>query len=152
MNPEAYLDNIGDDLKAWSQDDSRSDIQKTLKFGGQAEELSTRDDIKTEVVCLRYKPGTFDVPVGSNKPSEWTARVEFLIYRETTGGKIDRDHGFNRMLELLGMCVDWSNQVDAAADIHSDFVDFYAISNGVITDDRPKYFAMPVTFEMTICI
>lgn len=152
MDPNAYLANIESDLKIWSQGDSRPDIKKTLKFAGTAEELSKRDDIEKEAVCVRYRPGTFDVPVGSSKPSEWNVSIEFLIYRETTGGKLDRDNGYSRMLELFGMCVDWSNQVDANADIHSDLADFYAVSNGNITDDRPKYFAIPITFETTICL
>lgn len=152
MNPKAYLTNIGVDLKSYSATHSFDEVTQTINFGGTPEELSSRDGIKRDAVCMRYTPGTFDVLVGSNKPSEWNASIEFLLYVETAGGKTDRVYGYNRLLDIFGICVDWQDQVDAAADIHADMSDFYITQNGTILDDRPKYFAMKLTFNSTICL
>lgn len=152
MDPNAYLNNIASDLKTWSQGDARDDITNTLKFAGTALELNKRDDTDNELICLRFKTGTFGVLVGSNKPSEWDPIIEFLIYVPTTGGKLDRDAGYERLLDLFAMSVEWANQVDANADIHSDFVDFYPTRNDGTAEDNPAYWAMPLQFTGTVCI
>lgn len=151
MQPGDYLTNLGANLKAYS-DANDGGVEQTINFGGTAEELSSRDGIRRNAVCLRYAPGTFDVPVGPNKPSEWNSTIEMMLYVETAGGKRDRQYGYDALLTLLGTCVAWQGQVDAAADIHADMVDFYIVSNGAVIDDRPKYYAMVLTFNATICL
>lgn len=127
-------------------------VEQYILFGGTAEELSSSSGVRSNAVCLRYGPSNFTWPVGSNKPSEWEAAIQALLYVETTGGLLDRKQGYRELLSMVGTCVAWQEQLDPANSINVAMSDFYATQTGAIIDDRPRYYAMTMTFNSTICI
>jgi len=147
MNPKTLLQNAKTSLAGF---DSGNLIQQQINFAGTPNELSGDDGIKENAVCFRYGNGSFEDLVG-NKPSLWRPDLELLLYVETAGGKRSRIFGYDQLLDMFYLCINWSEEV-VGSEIDNDLSRIYILSHSRIEDGSKMFYAITLTFTLEVCL
>lgn len=98
-------------FSSYSDTDSRPDVEKVLKYSGDASDIIRRADIKREVAVFRFQSATTDYLIEDDKPTELSQAWDILIYVEQGDSHSIKEARYDRMLELTDQVMDWGTTV-----------------------------------------
>jgi hypothetical protein len=150
MDRNAILGGYVSDFKSYSTSDSRTTVEKVLKYSGTSSDILRRGDIKKEIVVFRLLGGSANYMLDDEKPDELTQNFEALVYVEQSDGHSTKDVAYDRILEITDQLIDWATQVTGSA-VNSKV---YTISlTGVgATNEQNGYLSASVNFQSIIKI
>lgn len=150
MDRNAILSSYASDFKSYSTSDSRSTVEKVLKYSGTSSDILRRGDIKKEIVVFRLLSGSANYMLDDEKPDELTQNFEALVYVEQSDGHSTKDVAYDRILEITDQLIDWATQVTGSA-VNSKV---YTISlTGVgATNEQDGFLSASVNFQSIIQI
>jgi hypothetical protein len=150
MDRNAILGGYVSDFKSYSTSDSRTTVEKVLKYSGTSSDILRRGDIKKEIVVFRLLGGSANYMLDDEKPDELTQNFEALVYVEQSDGHSMKDVAYDRILEITDQLIDWATQVTGSA-VNSKV---YTISlTGVgATNEQNGYLSASVNFQSIIKI
>jgi hypothetical protein len=119
MDRNSILSGYMTSFSSYSSSDSRTTVEKVLKFSGDNIDIRKRGDIITEVVIFKLLGGSTDALVDADKPTELTQNFEAIVYVEQSNTHSGKDVSYDRMLELTDQLIDWADTT-VATTITSD--------------------------------
>lgn len=111
MDRNAILTGLMTSFSSYSDTDSRPDVEKVLKYSGDASDIIRRADIKREVAVFRFQSATTDYLIEDDKPTELSQAWDILIYVEQGDSHSIKEARYDRMLELTDQVMDWGTTV-----------------------------------------
>ena len=150
MDRNAIFNSLTSSYSSYSSSDSRSTVEKVLKFSGGNIDIRKRGDIKKEVVVFRLLSGTAIDRVEDEKPLDLVQLFEANVYVEQSDSHSGSEVAYDRMLELTDQLMDWANETSAGS-INADVETLSTISVDAI-DEEDGYLSTNVNFESIIKI
>jgi hypothetical protein len=150
LDRNAIINAIKSSYASYSSTDSRSTVEKVLKYSGDSFDLIQRSDIKSEVVVFRLLGGNTDYLVSGDKPVDLIQQFQAIVYIEQSDSHSIKEARYDRMLEISDQLMDWANEV-VASSINSslDTLTFTGVDQ--ITE-QDGYLSTVVNFESIIQI
>jgi len=137
-------------FSSYSGTDSRTTIEKVLKFSGNNFDIRKRGDIKKEVAIFRLLNGTSIDRVEDEKPIDLVQNFEVTVYVEQSDSHSGKDVAYDRMLEITDQLIDWADTTGGDS-INSD-VETLTMTGVNTIDEDDGYLSTNVNFESIIKI
>jgi len=150
MDRNTIFNSLTSSYSSYSSSDSRTTVEKVLKFSGGNIDIRKRADIKREVVVFRLLSGTAIDRVEDEKPIDLVQLFEANVYVEQSDSHSGIEVAYDRMLELTDQLIDWANETSAGS-INADVQTLSMIGVDVI-DEEDGYLSTNVNFESIIKI
>ena len=150
MDRNAILTAYTTSFSSYSSTDSRTTIEKVLKFSGNNFDIRKRGDIKKEVAIFRLLSGTSIDRVEDEKPIDLVQNFEVTVYVEQSDSHSGKDVAYDRMLEITDQLIDWADTTDGDS-INSD-VETLTMTGVNTIDEDDGYLSTNVNFESIIKI
>ena len=150
MDRNAILDGYVSDYKTYSGSDSRTTVEKVLKYSGTSSDILRRGDIKKEIVVFRLLGGSTGYILDDEKPDELTQNFEALVYVEQSDGHSMIDVAYDRILEITDQLIDWAPQV-VGGDVN-DKVYTISLTGVGATTEQNGFLSASVNFQSIIQI
>lgn len=150
MDRNAILTAYTTSFSSYSGTDSRTTIEKVLKFSGNNFDIRKRGDIKKEVAIFRLLSGTSIYRVEDEKPIDLVQNFEVTVYVEQSDSHSGKDVAYDRMLEITDQLIDWADTTDGDS-INSD-VETLTMTGVNTIDEDDGYLSTNVNFESIIKI
>lgn len=150
MDRNAILTAYTTSFSSYSESDSRTTIEKVLKFSGDNFDIRKRGDIKKEVAIFRLLSGTSIDRVEDEKPIDLVQNFEVTVYVEQSDSHSGKDNAYDRLLEITDQLIDWADTTDGDS-INSD-VETLTMTGVNTIDEDDGYLSTNVNFESIIKI
>lgn len=150
MDRNAILTAYTTSFSSYSSTDSRTTIEKVLKFSGNNFDIRKRGDIKKEVAIFRLLSGTSIDRVEDEKPIDLVQNFEVTVYVEQSDSHSGKDVAYDRMLEITDQLIDWADTTGGDS-INSD-VETLTMTGVNTIDEDDGYLSTNVNFESIIKI
>jgi|TARA_R110002020_G_scaffold208745_2_gene414609 hypothetical protein len=150
MDRNSILTSLTTSYSSYSSSDSRSTVEKVLKFSGGNIDIRKRADIKREVVIFRLLSGSAVDRVEDEKPLDLVQLFETNVYVEQADTHSGSEVAYDRMLELTDQLIDWANATSGNS-INSD-VETLSTTGVDTIDEEDGYLSTNVNFECIIKI
>jgi hypothetical protein len=150
LDRNAILTAYTTSFSSYSGTDSRTTIEKVLKFSGNNFDIRKRGDIKKEVAIFRLLSGTSIDRVEDEKPIDLVQNFEVTVYVEQSDSHSGKDVAYDRMLEITDQLIDWADTTGGDS-INSD-VETLTMTGVNTIDEDDGYLSTNVNFESIIKI
>lgn len=150
MDRNAILTAYTTSFSSYSESDSRTTIEKVLKFSGDNFDIRKRGDIKKEVAIFRLLNGTAQDMVEDEKPIDLLQSFDVTVYVEQSDSHSGKDNAYDRLLEITDQLIDWADTTDGDS-INSD-VETLTMTGVDTIDEDDGYLSTNVNFESIIKI
>jgi hypothetical protein len=150
LDRNAILTAYTTSFSSYSSTDSRTTIEKVLKFSGNNFDIRKRGDIKKEVAIFRLLSGTSIDRVEDEKPIDLVQNFEVTVYVEQSDSHSGKDVAYDRMLEITDQLIDWADTTGGDS-INSD-VETLTMTGVNTIDEDDGYLSTNVNFESIIKI
>lgn len=150
MDRNAILSGYVTSFSSYSSTDTRTTVEKVLKYSGNNFDIRKRADIKREVVIFKLLNGSTDYRLNDEKPSELSQRFQALVFIEQPDSHSLKDTIYDRALEISDQLFDWATDT-TASDINSDLWTLTVTGVDSI-EERDGYLSTTVNFESIIQI
>tara|TARA_R110002020_G_scaffold153823_1_gene333270 strand:- start:31 stop:489 length:459 start_codon:yes stop_codon:yes gene_type:complete len=150
MDRNAILSGYISNFSSYSSSDSRSTVEKVLKFSGGNLDLRRRGDIKKEVAIFTLLSGTSVDRVEDEKPTDLIQNFDVTVYVEQSDSHSGKDAAYDRMLELTDQLIDWANATSGNS-INAD-VETITMTGVDTIDEEDGYLSTNINFESIIKI
>lgn len=150
MDRNAILTAYTTSFSSYSGSDSRTTIEKVLKFSGNNFDIRKRGDIKKEVAIFRLLNGTAQDMVEDEKPIELLQSFDVTVYVEQSDSHSGKDSAYDRLLEITDQLIDWADTTGGNS-INSD-VETLTMTGVDTIDEDDGYLSTNVNFESIIKI
>ncbi len=150
MDRNAILSGYVTSFSSYSSTDSRTTVEKVLKYSGNNVDIQKRADIKREVVVFKLLSGLSDYRLNDEKPSELNQRFQALVYIEQPDSHSLKDTIYDRALEISDQLFDWATET-TASDVNSDLWTLTVTGVDSI-EEQDGYLSTTVNFESIIQI
>tara|TARA_S200002703_G_scaffold32794_1_gene28545 strand:+ start:110 stop:568 length:459 start_codon:yes stop_codon:yes gene_type:complete len=150
MDRNAILTAYTTSFSSYSESDSRTTIEKVLKFSGDNFDIRKRGDIKKEVAIFRLLSGTSIDRVEDEKPIDLVQNFEVTVYVEQSDSHSGKDNAYDRLLEITDQLIDWADTTGGDS-INSD-VETLTMTGVDTIDEDDGYLSTNVNFESIIKI
>jgi hypothetical protein len=150
MDRNSILSGYMTSFSSYSSSDSRTTVEKVLKFSGNNLDIRKRGDIINEVVIFKLLGGSTDALVDADKPTELTQSFETIVYVEQPNTHSKKDAAYDRMLELTDQLIDWADTVVASSITSNVYtIQFTGVDS---IEERDGYLSTNVNFQSIIKI
>ena len=109
MDRNSILNSLTSSYSSYSSSDSRTTVEKVLKFSGGNLDIRKRADIKKEVVVFRLLSGTAIDRVEDEKPLDLEQLFETNVYVEQSDSHSGSEFAYDRLLEITDQLIDWAD-------------------------------------------
>jgi len=150
MDRNAILTAYTTSFSSYSGTDSRTTIEKVLKYSGTNFDIRKRGDIKKEVAIFRMLSGTSIDRVEDEKPIDLIQNFDVIVYVEQSDSHSGKDNAYDRLLEITDQLIDWADTTDGDS-INSD-VETLTMTGVNTIDEDDGYLSTNVNFESIIKI
>jgi hypothetical protein len=150
MDRNAILSGYVTSFSSYSSTDSRTTVEKVLKYSGNNVDIQKRADIKREVVVFKLLSGLTDYRLDDEKPNELNQRFQALVYIEQPDSHSLKDTIYDRALEISDQLFDWATET-TASDVNSDLWTLTVTGVDSI-EEQDGYLSTTVNFESIIQI
>jgi len=150
MDRNAILTAYTTSFSSYSGTDSRTTIEKVLKYSGTNFDIRKRGDIKKEVAIFRLLSGTSIDRVEDEKPIDLIQNFDVTVYVEQSDSHSGKDNAYDRLLEITDQLIDWADTTDGDS-INSD-VETLTMTGVNTIDEDDGYLSTNVNFESIIKI
>ena len=150
MDRNEILSGYVTSFSSYSSTDTRTTVEKVLKYSGNNFDIRKRADIKREVVIFKLLNGSTDYRLNDEKPSELSQRFQALVFIEQPDSHSLKDTIYDRALEISDQLFDWATDT-TASDINSDLWTLTVTGVDSI-EERDGYLSTTVNFESIIQI
>jgi hypothetical protein len=150
MDRNSILSGYISNFSSYSSTDSRTTVEKVLKYSGNNFDIRKRADIKREVVVFKLQSGTTDYLLNDEKPNELTQQFQATIYIEQPDSHSLKDTVYDRALEISDQLFDWATDT-TASDINSDLWTL-TVTGVDSVEEQDGYLSTTVNFESIIQI
>lgn len=150
MDRNAILSGYVTSFSSYSSTDTRTTVEKVLKYSGNNFDIRKRADIKREVVIFKLLNGSTDYRLNDEKPSELSQRFQALVFIEQPDSHSLKDTIYDRALEISDQLFDWATDT-TASDINSDLWTL-TVTGVDSVEEQDGYLSTTVNFESIIQI